>query len=105
MGAILRDPASILLFSVVGVWEMQIKIQLGKLRVTRPLADSIENEQTTNGMALLPISLEHIYALDRLPAHHRDPFDRLLIAQALHEGLPIVSADKVFQSYPVQVLP
>jgi PIN domain nuclease of toxin-antitoxin system len=98
------DPANTLLLSVVSVWEMQIKIQLGKLKVGRPLPDLIEHHRQVNQMQVLPVNLEHVLALDVLPVNHKDPFDRLLIAQATVEDVFLVSGDPVFSSYPVKLL-
>ena len=78
--AVCEDASNVLLLSVVSVWEMQIKTQLGKLTLTIPLATLIDREVNTNGMTLLRVELEHVLALDTLPAYHKDPFDRLLIA-------------------------
>jgi PIN domain nuclease of toxin-antitoxin system len=98
------DPANMLLLSVVSVWEMQIKIQLGRMNIGRPLRDLVEHYTNSSQMRLLPVELEHILALDNLPAHHKDPFDRLLIAQAVVEGASLVSGDSIFASYPVNWL-
>ena len=98
------DPANTLLLSVISVWEMQIKIQLGKLKVSRPLPDLVEHHMRVNGMQILPVSLEHVLALETLPAYHKDPFDRLLIAQATVEDLFLVSGDPVFSSYQIKLL-
>jgi len=97
------DPANTLLLSVVSVWEMQIKIQLGKLKVNRSLPDLVEHHRRVNQMQVLPINLEHVLTLDSLPAHHRDPFDRLLIAQAAVENVSLVSGDQVFSNYPIKL--
>ncbi|CAG0966956.1 hypothetical protein GPROT1_01256 [Gammaproteobacteria bacterium] len=75
-----QDPANQLLFSVVSAWEMQIKSHLGKLKLNLALSDIIASQQQTNHIELLPISLDHVLALETLPDHHKDPFDRLLIA-------------------------
>ena len=98
------DPTNTLVLSVVSVWEMQIKIQLGKLKVNRLLPDLVEHHRQVNQMQVLPISLEHVLTLDSLPAHHRDPFDQLLIAQAAVENVLLVSGDQVFSSYPIKLL-
>ena len=79
--------------SVVNGWEIQIKAQLGKLTLPKPLRVLLQEEQVTNGFRVLPVTLEHVYALDSFPLHHRDPFDRLLIAQAHQEGLTLVTHD------------
>jgi PIN domain nuclease of toxin-antitoxin system len=83
---------------------MQIKVQLGKLTATPTLEAVIADQQRQNGIELLMISLPRILALGGLPLHHRDPFDRLLIAQAVHEELSLVSTDAIFNQYPVQLL-
>ena len=99
-----QDRANQVLLSVASVWEMQIKLQLGKLRLTIPLVELIESQQIRNGIEVLPVTLAHILALENLPSHHRDPFDRLLVAQANVEGAVLVSHDPVFVKYPVQLL-
>lgn len=102
--ALCHDPANDLLLSVTSLWEMQIKSQLGKLSLRLPLADIVSQQQSTNGLQLLPITQAHIYALDGLPTPHKDPFDRLLVVQANDEGALLVSADPIFGSYPVLVV-
>jgi PIN domain nuclease of toxin-antitoxin system len=96
------DPETDLLLSVASVWEMAIKTGLGKLRLTIPLDELVERGLSSQGIALLPIALEHVLAVRALPFHHRDPFDQLLAAQALAEGVPILSADGVFERYGVK---
>ena len=100
----LEDEANTVFISVVNAWEIQIKVQLGKLGLTRPLSEIIQTQRLTNGFELLPIGLPHILALDGLSLHHRDPFDRLLIAQARHENLTLVSRDPRFSAYPITLL-
>ena len=102
--ALLQDGTNTLLLSVVSVWEMQIKRQLGKLKLNLPLQDLIANQQQTNGVMILPVKLEHVLALQNLPTPHNDPFDRLLIAQAIVEGATIVTVDAAFASYPVTIV-
>lgn len=99
-----EDFSNDLYLSIVSLWEMQIKMQTGKLNFQHPLPHLVTEQQQLNGLKLLPVNPAHIYTLDQLPLHHKDPFDRLLIAQALHEKLPLVSVDKVFAAYPVQIL-
>ncbi len=82
---------------------MQIKIQLGKLRFEIPLPEILSAQQAVNGIQLLSIELPHIWALEGLPHHHRDPFDRLLIAQTQTENMTLVSSDKVFALYGVNL--
>jgi PIN domain nuclease of toxin-antitoxin system len=91
------------MISVVSAWEMQIKVQLGKLSLTAPLGEIIAGQQKLNQLEVLPINLPHILALDGLPNHHKDPFDRLLIAQARIENAVLISRDTVFGQYPVNV--
>jgi PIN domain nuclease of toxin-antitoxin system len=88
--------------SIVSIWEIQIKVQLGKLHFDLPLSELIERQQQVNDLQLLSITTEHIYALEKLPNHHRDPFDRLLIAQAMTEQMPLLSVDAVFDRYPIE---
>lgn len=102
--ALLADDDNELVLSVASVWEMQIKIQLGKLKFTVPLKELVESQRQTNGVQVLPVELAHVLALDALPAHHKDPFDRLLVAQANIEGAFLVSRDPLFSDYPVRVL-
>ncbi len=102
--ALCQDRVNVVLLSVVSVWEMQIKLQLGRLNLDLPIAEVIESQQQRNGIEVLPITLTHVLALENLPAHHKDPFDRLLIAQAIVEGAFLVSSDPVFAKYPVKLL-
>ncbi len=90
--------------SMVSAWEMQIKSQLGKLTLAMPIQEMIQLNQQENNIHLLPIDLAHISYLDQLPAHHKDPFDRLIIAQAIMEEMTIVSVDTLFSGYPVRVV-
>lgn len=100
----LQDPTHELILSVVSAWEMQIKAALGKLELRTPLSTLISEQQEKNGLSVLPVSLEHVVALEELGNYHRDPFDRLLIAQANVEGLTLVSKDEVFRHYDVSLL-
>jgi PIN domain nuclease of toxin-antitoxin system len=100
----LADEANELWLSLVSAWEMQIKRQLGKLHLQLSLAETTASHQQTNGLRLLPITAEHVYALDNLPLHHKDPFDRLLIAQAIAEDLTLVSVDPAFAAYSIKLL-
>ncbi len=97
-----QDQANIVLFSVVSAWEMQIKLQLGKLKLSLPLSEVIESQRKTNNIQVLPIVLTHVLALQNLPTHHNDPFDRLLIAQANVEGAVLLSSDSTFARYSVK---
>ena len=101
--AFILDPANVLLLSVASVWELVIKHQLGKLPLTRPLDDILRDQIGTN-VDLLRVELPHALAVRGLPPVHRDPFDRLLAAQAVAEGAALVTADDVFAQYPVTVV-
>ncbi len=98
-----RSSENTLLLSVVSVWEIQIKTQLGKLELKLPLADIVDQQQRTNNIEILPIMVDPVLALNDLPLYHKDPFDRLLIAQAQVENAALVSSDSAFTPYPVQL--
>jgi PIN domain nuclease of toxin-antitoxin system len=83
---------------------MQIKLQAGKLNLRMSLPDIVEHQQKNNRIELLPILLPHALALDGLPLHHKDPFDRILIAQAQVEKLTLVTHDSIFAQYGVAVM-
>lgn len=100
----LEEENNHLLLSFVSVWEIQIKVQLGKMKLSLPLKDLIESQEQANEIEILPVTREHIFALDNLPFHHKDPFDRLLIAQGIIEDATIVSADPKLSAYPVTLL-
>jgi PIN domain nuclease of toxin-antitoxin system len=102
--AVCEDRANLIFFSVASALEMQIKLQLGKLQLRLPLKDIIASQQETNEIQVLPVGLSHVLVLQDLPRHHKDPFDRLLIAQANVEEAVIISHDPLFEKYPVQVL-
>ena len=86
-------------FSVAGVWEILTKVQIGKLPLPSPAGAYVSAQLVRNNIRVLPITLPHALQLERLPLHHRDPFDRVLIAQSLEEELPIVTADPLLASY------
>jgi PIN domain nuclease of toxin-antitoxin system len=98
------DPANELVLSVTSVWEMQIKALLGKLTLRKPLRQLLEDQARQNRLLVLPVPLEPVLRLDTLPAHHKDPFDRLIVAQAVVEGWPVVSHDPLIAQYPVTVI-
>ena len=98
-----QNPLNEVCLSVASVWEMQIKIQLGKMQIGHSLVDMIAQHQKTNRVQLLAINLAHVLILDSLPLYHRDPFDRLLIAQAIEEGATLLTRDAIFRNYPVQI--
>jgi PIN domain nuclease of toxin-antitoxin system len=100
--AIERDDVRLTL-SAASVWEMAIKSSLGRLTLPTTLHQYVE-DKLTEGFDVLPVDWTHATFVERLPFHHRDPFDRLLVAQALVESLPIVTRDRVFGKYGVQVV-
>lgn len=93
-----------LLLSIGSLWEMAIKFKTGKLTLPVPYASFIPHQLTTNDIDILPASIDHLKVISTLPLHHKDPFDRLLIAQAMVEQIAIVSADIAFDTYSVQRL-
>lgn len=99
-----QDPSNTLILSTVSVWEMQVKSQFGKLTLKLPLSDIIKGQQESNRIIILPMALEHVFALRDLPPYHGDPFDRLLIAQAKVEDAFLVSRDSLFSNYTVRLL-
>jgi PIN domain nuclease of toxin-antitoxin system len=101
---LLADRSNEILLSVASLWEIQIKLEIGKLRLKVPLLEMVSDEETANRFTLLPISAAHVFALDRLPAAHRDPFDRILAAQTLAEAVVLITRDPAFRSFPVQTL-
>jgi PIN domain nuclease of toxin-antitoxin system len=100
----IADPQNVVFLSVVTAWELQIKIALNKLAVKGGLANAIQDEQKTNGFQILPVQLAHALYLENLPPHHQDPFDRLLISQAIVEDMTLVSLDRKIALYPVKLL-
>ena len=102
--SIFLDADNELLISAVIGFEIAIKYTLGKLELAEPPRDFIENRIRNNALTQLPISLSHTYRLSHLPLHHRDPFDRLLISQALEEDIPLLSADSAFRLYDVEII-
>lgn len=101
---LLLDPSTEAVLSMVSIWEMQIKSSLGKLQFRTALSELVDDEINRNRIELLPLSLSHIYALSNFPNHHRDPFDRILIAQSMDENLQILSIDEKFDAYGVKRL-
>ena len=103
--AAIADPANTLLLSAVVPWEMAIKHRAGKLRFQRPFVESLRRMAAAVAVTPLPIEERHACQVADLPLHHRDPFDRILIAQAQVEGLTILTADPEFRRYEVDLLP
>ena len=100
--AAIADRENECLISLVSAWELAIKVKLGKLKLALPVQRYLVEHAAANGFQVLDIRLAHIGRVETLAAHHGDPFDRLLIAQALEEKLPIITADPVFRKYGVK---
>lgn len=98
---LLQDPAHDRLLSAATLWEVGIKFSLGKLPLSMPYRRWMDRAIADLGLVVLPITLDHTDRQTGLPWHHRDPFDRLLVAQAQVEGVPIVSADAVLDAYGI----
>ncbi|MFM2380076.1 MAG: hypothetical protein RLZZ143_2656 [Cyanobacteriota bacterium] len=90
-----------LLLSIASLWEIAIKVSIDKLTIPNTYDQFIPQQVQLNDMEVLPISLAHLAVVTTLPFHHRDPFDRLLIAQAMVEKMSIISADEIFDSYGI----
>jgi PIN domain nuclease of toxin-antitoxin system len=96
---VFSDKKNEVFLSVASVWEMAIKLSLDKLRVQGSLPEVIAQEVRNNAVKVMPVELEHALLVSSLPFHHRDPFDRLLVAQALVEKLVVLSNDDAFDRY------
>ena len=90
--------------SVASLWEMSIKVSIGKLNLALSFPDLVKREIYGNAIELLEILPTHLDVLAKLPFHHKDPFDRLIISQSIVERMAIVTKDKAFESYPVEVI-
>lgn len=99
----IRDPANDVYLSVASVWEAVIKNQLGKLPLPAPPATYLPAERVRHLIESLPIDEEAVAQVAQLPPLHRDPFDRILIGQAIRHELTLVSVDRAFQAYPVKI--
>jgi PIN domain nuclease of toxin-antitoxin system len=100
----IRDPSNEVFLSAVTAWEIAIKAASGKLRLPEAPGAYVPRRMADQGLRPLPILHSHALAVFDLPDHHRDPFDRLLIAQTKLEGLVLVTADRIVEKYPVDVL-
>jgi len=99
--AAITDPANDLLLSAASVWEMAIKVGLGKLTLSLPYRQWINQAIADLGLAILPITVDYADVQSGLPRHHGDPFDRLIVAQAVVEGIPIISSDAQLDAYGI----
>jgi PIN domain nuclease of toxin-antitoxin system len=102
--ALLVDTNNELLLSAASAWEIAIKFALGKLPLPAPPQDYVPSRMLTSGTKGLPVQHAHALRVAELPPHHGDPFDRLLVAQAQVEQIPIMTADPLFRRYAVEIL-
>ena len=101
---IMASPSSELLLSAVSAWEISIKWSLGRLQLAKPPAEFVPQQMAANNISPLVVEVAHTLKVAELQRHHRDPFDRMLAAQALVEGLPILSSDDILTKYGVEVI-
>ncbi|MEH2163893.1 MAG: type II toxin-antitoxin system VapC family toxin [Nostoc sp.] len=101
---LINDENNEILLSIASLWEIAIKQNLGKLSFNQPLEIFITQQLKLNDFRLLDIKISHVAVVATLPLHHRDPFDRILIAQSIVGNIPILSADKIFDAYPIERL-
>ncbi len=97
-------PAADVWISVVSLWEIMTKVQIGKLVLPDPVGDYLAEKLKMNGVSILPLTFSHVRRLSGIPLHHRDPFDRILIAQSMEENLPLVTSDTAFEQYSVRTI-
>jgi len=100
----IQDARNEVLLSVISIWEIAVKASRGKLAVPRPAVPWAHRQLVRHRIALLEIEVSHLAALERLPWHHRDPFDRLLVAQCLEEGAALLTVDQELHRYEVEIL-
>lgn len=101
---VISDPLNRIFVSPASAWEVAIKHSTGKLTLPEPPPIYIPRRLLRDGFETLPVTMAHVLQTHPLPFHHRDPFDRLLIAQSIVENMPIISVDSVFAAYPVQTI-
>ncbi len=99
---LIEDEDNEIFVSIASLWEIAIKISTGKLNLGKPFEILFPSQLEINSMTVLPISIEHLRVVSSLPFHHRDPFDRLIIAQSQVEQMPVVGVDEVFDLYGVE---
>ncbi|MCY7376392.1 MAG: type II toxin-antitoxin system VapC family toxin [Pyrinomonadaceae bacterium] len=101
---LLEDENNTLFLSLASLWELQLKIMPGKFKFPKSLSEIIQDQRRINDLRILPITAEHIYELEKLPFHHKDPFDRLLIAQAIVEDYTLVTDDPQLSAYSAKLI-
>jgi len=100
----IADLENDLILSIASLWEIAIKTSIGKLELLRPFDQLIPAQLEENAIEVLPIKLDHLPSIIDLESFHRDPFDRLLIAQSITEKIPIITSDAAFAKYPVDII-
>jgi len=100
--AFIRKPGNEIWVSLVTAWELAIKSNQGKIKLASPVARFVNQHVESNGFRLMGIELDDVAGVENLPLNHRDPFDRLLIAQAANRKLPVVSSDAAFATYSIK---
>ena len=103
-GEVIRDSESEVLVSTASAWEIAIKVGIGKFAMPVPLAPYLQRQLVKHRIGVLPIQFSHLAMLETLPLHHRDPFDRLLVAQCLEEDATLITVDSQLQLYPVKII-
>jgi PIN domain nuclease of toxin-antitoxin system len=101
---LLSNKKTQIFFSAASAWEISIKVTIGKLKLPMPPQDYMALRLNKDEYTELPVTIAHASRVHELPQHHKDPFDRILISQALCEGLSIVSSDGIFKKYPVKTI-
>ncbi len=96
------NPENKIFFSLASIWELAIKSSLSKLTLEIPLEEFVDEHIKGNDIQILNIELPHLLRIEKLPFHHRDPFDRLIICQQIENNLPIIGSDKEFDKYGVR---
>lgn len=101
---LIEDEGNQRFLSIASLWEMSIKISIGKLELGMSITEFVAQQMYSNAIDLLEIKPGHLDELTKMPFHHKDPFDRLIIAQSIVENMAVVSKDSAFGSYPVTLL-
>ena len=101
---LIENQESTIFFSIVSAWEIVIKYNSKKIELPLPPSDYIRKRLEISYMEVIPVNLSHVLQVEKLPDHHKDPFDRLLIAQAITEKLTVITADRQFQDYKIKMI-
>jgi PIN domain nuclease of toxin-antitoxin system len=100
----IRNPANEALVSIASAWEIAIKVSIGKFAMPSPLAPYLQGQLARHNLRVLPIEFSHLQVLEKLPLHHRDPFDRLLVAQAIDEDATLITVDAQLRRYKLKTI-